>query len=194
MWLPCFKQALPINQRTWSTQASEMIRTGGLVKGIAFYDRNENGLRDNGEPGILNMKVDVNTLDPQLISNEQGEMVFYCELTNTYMIKSEFNPKSGPLPIPCWFIRRTASMKMTPSSLLALFMPKMPTKEKSELPYATRCNEKVNIYITATNEGSYDEKGRIILYYNDMNAMSDFMPQPNEINPTKDLLFGIFPI
>ncbi|MBP6398308.1 MAG: hypothetical protein KA340_10530, partial [Saprospiraceae bacterium] len=59
------------NNAPGCNQASEIICTGGLVKGIAFYDRNENGLRDNGEPGILNMKVDVNTLDPQLISNEQ---------------------------------------------------------------------------------------------------------------------------
>ncbi|MBL0082459.1 MAG: T9SS type A sorting domain-containing protein [Saprospiraceae bacterium] len=171
------------NNAPGCNQASEIICTGGLVKGIAFYDRNENGLRDNGEPGILNMKVDVNTLDPQLISNEQGEMVFYCELTNTYTIKSEFNPKFRPTTDTMLVYQYDSVDENDTIFSFGFVHAKNAHEGKIRMTSdATRCNEKVNIYITATNEGSYDEKGRLILYYNDMNAMSDFMPQPNEIN------------
>lgn len=167
------------NNAIGCNNSSEIICTGGLIRAETFYDRNTNGIRDAGEPGIANIKVDVNLGDPQLISNDNGEMVMYCEVGGSYDFSAVDNPRF---------------MATTPTSLNYNYSP----SDKNKLIFslglihaqnshagsvyfttdALRCNDTINVHIKARNEGSYDENGSITLHFNEVNRFIEFTPAP----------------
>lgn len=169
-------------------QPSEIDCTGGLIKSLAFYDRNENGIRDNGEPGLANVKVDVNNFDPLLISNESGLMNLYCEVGNTYTITSLYNSKFRPTTDTS-LVYQYDSNDENDTLFNFGFIHADNTSEGKVRIYSdrTRCNTQTKIYINVANENSYDQNGEVKLYYNDLNALSNISPAPDFIDPLQGI-------
>ncbi|MBK7222357.1 MAG: hypothetical protein IPH94_13825 [Saprospiraceae bacterium] len=146
-------------------QSSEIVCSGGLINGLAFYDRNENGIRDNGEPGIVNIKVDVNHFDPLLISNENGFMNFYCEVGNTYSISSLYNPKFKPTTDTAFVYQYDSNDENDTLFYFGFVHPQNAREGKVRVTTdRTRCNAQSKIYISFSNESSYDQDGEIRLF------------------------------
>jgi uncharacterized repeat protein (TIGR01451 family) len=171
------------NNAPGCSQPSEIVCTGGLIHGLAFYDRNENGIRDNGEPGIVNMKVDVNNFDPLLISNETGLMSLYCEVGNTYSISSLFNPKFKPTTDTAFVYQHDSNDKNDTLFYFGFVHPQSARDGKVIVTSdRTRCITQARLYVSVLNESYYDQDGEIRLYYNDINALSNFNPTPDFID------------
>lgn len=169
-------------------ELSEIVCNGGLIKGIAFYDRNENGIRENGEPGIVNMKVDVNNFDPLLISNETGLMSLYCEVGNTYSISSMYDPKFKHTTDTAFIYQYDSNDENDTLFYFGFIHPQNARGGKLIVTSdRTRCLTEAKINLSVLNESSYDQNGEIRLFYDDINALTKFNPTPDFIDPLKGM-------
>lgn len=66
-----------------------------LVSGNVFYDQNENGLRDYGEPGISNKMVTLNPFGVQVYTNGLGDYLFAIDTIATISYQVEANGGVG---------------------------------------------------------------------------------------------------
>ncbi|HRG22253.1 MAG TPA: T9SS type A sorting domain-containing protein [Saprospiraceae bacterium] len=172
------------NNAPGCNQLSEIVCTGGVIKGLAFYDRNKDGIRNNGEPGLANLKVDVNNLDPLLISNEKGLMSLYCEPGNTYSITSLHNPKFKPTTDTAFIYQYDSNDENDTLFYFGFIYEDNAREGKITITSdRARCNTQSKIYINILNESGYDQDGEVKLYYNDLNALSNFDPVPDVIDP-----------
>lgn len=159
--------------------ASEIICTGGLVRGEVYYDRNTNGTRDMGEPGIPNMKINVNLGNPQLISNELGEMLLYCDIGGQYNFVAVDHPAFTPTtPTSLNYIYDDTDKNKTVFSIGYIHAQNSHAGSVYFTSDALRCNDTIIVHIKARNEGSYDENGSITLHFNEVNRFIEFTPTP----------------
>lgn len=163
--------------------ASEIICTGGLVRGEVYYDRNANGTRDMGEPGIPNMKINVNLGNPQLISNELGEMLLYCDIGGQYNFVAVDHPAFTPTtPTSLNYIYDDTDKNKTVFSIGYIHAQISHAGSVYFTSDALRCNDTIIVHIKARNEGSYDENGSITLHFNEVNRFIEFTPTPAEVD------------
>jgi len=95
---------------TFTTITSGLAPVPGDISGVVFLDRNGNGIRDPGDPGIPGLTVFIDRHgdglfhpdDPQATTNERGEYVFHgLPLNRTYQVR----------PVPPQFMVQTYPQK-----------------------------------------------------------------------------------
>lgn len=154
------------------------------VSGTVFYDFNENKIKDDNEPILENIRIDVQPDDQIKLSNSDGQYIQLCEEGNEYLI--------SPFLEDQWRITTDSqnyNFIFEPRAFSNLHMDfgLVPTFDKHEgeiilTSKATRCNTVVDFSLRYANNGTFEESGQIELCLDDQASFVSASPAPSIID------------
>jgi hypothetical protein len=135
------------------------------IEGDVYYDQNQNGIRDNGEPGIANHFVNVNPVNYNSLTDANGHYKFYGD-TAAYAVSW--------VPVVPWTLTSSPavySVTVPPNSTgndFGIYAPPAAVEYTQLVGYVTgtmRCNNEGHSRLNIMNTGLYPSNGTVTLIH-----------------------------
>lgn len=133
------------------------------ISGRAYLDLNNNGMRDDGEALLPNAKISSPELQQTLFTNEQGEYVIYAE-PGVYNLSADIAEENLQAAVNNGITVEINNGDHIENIDFAFsFINEIQNFDLSILSNITRCNSRVDFFITYENTGSSTTNGRVQL-------------------------------